>query len=137
LSHTPVPLQHFVYTSRIAKGLGFEIVPSILEVSRVRNRQVGITGVLVFDGERFAQWLEGPPAQVLALAGRIEADARHADLRVLFTACQAAAERRASCWSAGYAEVHDLDRLHGDGVPRGAAALDLFVALLPTFDLSP
>jgi hypothetical protein len=137
LAQVPIPLQHFLYTSRVAKGLDFAIVPSILEVSRVRNRSVGITGVLVFDGERFAQWLEGPPAQVLALAARIETDPRHTDMRVLFTHCQAAAsKRRISRWSAGYAEAPDLDRLHGEGAPRGAAALDLFVSLMPRFDLS-
>jgi hypothetical protein len=136
LSPTPVSLQHFLYTSRLAPGAGFEVVPSILEVSRARNRERGLTGILVFDGERFAQWLEGPPAQVLALAARIEADTRHVDLRVLYAGCRTAAARRSERWSAGYAEAADLDRLHGETAPRDAAALDLFISLAPAFDLS-
>ena len=136
MSHTPIALQQFLYTSRVAKGLDFSIIPSILEVSRVRNRSVGISGVLVFDGERFAQWLEGPPAQVLALVARIEADPRHTDMRALFTHCRSGAERRTSRWSAGYADAPILDCLYGERAPQGDAARDRFASLLPHFDLS-
>ena len=132
----PVALQQFLYTSRLAPGAGFEAVPSILEVSRARNRDLGITGVLVFDGERFAQWLEGPPARVLTLAARIEADPRHVDMRVVFTGCRTAAERRAQVWRAGYADAADLDPLLDTGEPEGLAALERFIALVPGFDLA-
>lgn len=131
MSQTPVSLQHFLYTSRLAPGMGFEVVPSILEVSRARNRNLDISGVLVFDGERFAQWLEGPPAQVLALAARIEVDTRHVDMRVLHTGVRAATDRLAPTWRAGYADATDLDALQDD-----ADALPRFLALIPAFDLA-
>jgi len=112
-------------------------VPSILEVSRARNRAMDVTGILVFDGERFAQWLEGPPGQVLALAARIEADMRHADMTVLHTGVRAAAGRLATHWRAGYAEAGDLEFL-GSAARAGAhdAALSHFLAAIPRFDLS-
>ncbi len=131
MSHPSVSLQHFVYTSRLAPGVDFDVVPSILEVSRARNRDLGITGVLVFDGERFAQWLEGPPAHVLALAARIEVDPRHVDMQVLHTGVRSAAERLASTWRAGYADAAELDSLQG-----GDASLVQFLALIPEFDLA-
>lgn len=134
MSATPASLQHFLYTSRLAPGTGFDVVPSILEVSRSRNRELGVTGVLVFDGERFAQWLEGPPAQVLALAARIEADPRHVDLRVLHTGVRTGADRLSSHWRAGYAEPGDLDVLHGEAA-RGSDVRPLFLSLVPRFDL--
>lgn len=128
-------LQHSLFVSRLAPGLDAASVPSILEVSRLRNPGLGITGVLVFDGEHFAQWLEGPPAQVLALAARIEADRRHVEMRLLHTGIRAAAERLAEDWRAGYADAGELAHLHP---VEGAsdAALALFLAAIPRFDLS-
>lgn len=128
----PHKLQHFVYTSRLAPGHGATTVASILEVSRTRNRERGLSGVLVFDGERFAQWLEGPPEQVLALAARLEVDPRHVEMRVLHTGIRAAADRLSLTWRAGYAEPADLDALE----QSGDAALACFLALAPNFDLA-
>ena len=96
----PNKLQHFVYTSRLAPGEGATTVASIFEVSRTRNHERGLSGVLVFDGERFAQWLEGPPDQVLALAARLEVDPRHVAMRVMHAGVQDATERLASVWPA-------------------------------------
>ncbi len=42
----------------------------------------GISGVLVFDGTHFAQWLEGPLNRLELLLARLRLDTRHSDLRV-------------------------------------------------------
>jgi hypothetical protein len=128
----PNKLQHFVYTSRLAPGEGATTVASILEVSRARNRERGLSGILVFDGERFAQWLEGPPDQVLALAARLEVDPRHVEMRVLHAGVRAATERLAKVWRAGYADPSDIDALEA----AADAPLDRFIALIPHFDLA-
>jgi Sensors of blue-light using FAD len=128
----PNKLQHFVYISRLAPGQDPATVRSILEVSRERNRQRNLSGVLVFDGERFAQWLEGPPDQVLALAARLEVDPRHVEMRVLYAGVRAATERLASTWRAGYADPGDIDVLED----ATDAPLDRFIALIPNFDLA-
>lgn len=128
----PNKLQHFVYTSRLAPGEGAATVASILEVSRTRNRERGLSGILVFDGERFAQWLEGPPDQVLALAARLEVDPRHVEMRVLHASVRAATERLASMWRAGYADPSDIDAIED----ATDAPLDRFIALIPNFDLA-
>jgi hypothetical protein len=128
-------LHHFLYTSRLAEGVDYEVVTPILEISRQRNQALHISGVLVFDGERFAQWLEGPPASVLALVERIAADPRHAAFNVLHSG--AGGQRRlAAHWCAGYAEASDLDVLHRGEPVRGEPALELFRSLVPRFDLA-
>lgn len=52
-------------------------IGQILLTSRRNNLRDGITGLLVFDGKRFLQVLEGPRLQVEAALLRIRGDARH------------------------------------------------------------
>jgi hypothetical protein len=52
-------------------------VDGILEQSRRNNRAAGITGLLLYDGRRFMQVLEGEPGRVEAAYHRITADPRH------------------------------------------------------------
>jgi hypothetical protein len=58
-------------------------VERILASSRRNNRRDGITGFLLFNGHRFLQHLEGPPAMVQATFERISADPRHRAVVVL------------------------------------------------------
>lgn len=55
----------------------------IYEASRHNNAIDGITGLLVSDGYRFVQVLEGPHASVEAAFVRIALDPRHRDIDVL------------------------------------------------------
>jgi hypothetical protein len=129
-------LHHYLYTSRLAEGVDFSVVTPILEISRKRNCALHITGVLVFDGERFVQWMEGPTDAVLTLAERIAADTRHAGFTVLHSQPVGPGGRLAVNWCAGYAEACDLDTLC-DGHPlQGEAALAQFRTLVPRFDLA-
>lgn len=52
-------------------------VELILDVSRANNRRAGVTGLMLFNGKRFLQLLEGEPAAVLATYERIKRDPRH------------------------------------------------------------
>lgn len=65
------------YISSITPAYGAEIVTDILKASRRNNAAAGVTGVLVFDGRRFLQALEGETAEVNATYQRIKADPRH------------------------------------------------------------
>jgi hypothetical protein len=60
-------------------------VDTIIATSRRRNPVLGITGILVFGGGVFFQWIEGPKAEVMGLASRIEADPRHEMMTILST----------------------------------------------------
>ena len=75
-----------LYISKLAADCDFSVVKEIVEVARRSNPALGITGALLFDGERFCQLLEGGEAEVRGLMDRIAADARHTRVRVLHAA---------------------------------------------------
>ena len=52
-------------------------VDQILAVSRVNNQRVGVTGMMLFNGKRFLQLLEGEREAVNATYDRIKRDPRH------------------------------------------------------------
>lgn len=52
-------------------------IEEILKVSRLNNGVAGVTGLLLFDGRRFLQALEGEATLVNATYQRIKADPRH------------------------------------------------------------
>lgn len=66
-----------VYISTARPTLELSDVEAILQTSRRRNGADGVTGLLIFDGKRFLQALEGPEAQVAKTYERIQADPRH------------------------------------------------------------
>lgn len=55
----------------------------LVEKSRVRNRSVGVTGMLLCDGGRFLQTLEGPPEALDQVWSSIRQDSRHRSIDVL------------------------------------------------------
>lgn len=75
----------------------------LLVNSRLRNAEVGVTGMLIYDHGTFLQMLEGDMAAVFRTFGRIERDSRHRDISVLLRESNAA-ERAFGDWSMGYAD---------------------------------
>ncbi len=73
-------LYNLVYCSRAVPGTDPFALDRIIATARRRNPQQAITGVLVFGGGVFFQWLEGPRDNVTRLMDRIKADPRHQDL---------------------------------------------------------
>lgn len=53
-----------VYSSQLAPSVPAECVADIVRTARQFNAAHGITGLLVFDGQRFCQYLEGPDAPI-------------------------------------------------------------------------
>jgi len=54
-----------------------------VEAARERNKQFGVTGMLVHEGDRFFQWLEGPGTALEGLWSSIKDDERHCDIELL------------------------------------------------------
>ena len=77
-----MPLQ-LTYISTATKAVTFADCPAILETSRRNNQAVGITGMLMFDGVRFLQALEGDALAIRATVDRIRGDQRHRSVIVL------------------------------------------------------
>lgn len=128
-------MYRILYLSHLAPGRDFSVVGRILHVSRERNQQLGITGVLVFDGARFCQLIEGARPQVVALAQRIQADPRHTGYRTLFEGEDGGA-RLQPRWRTGYCEPDDLNLFEDDDELSPAAALQGFMQRVPGWDLS-
>lgn len=91
------------YISTLGDGVGVDEVPRILEAARRINRRNGVTGLLLFNGERFLQLLEGEEQVVRETFDRIAADPRHRGIAILGTTTS---DRRAFAdWDMAYEEL--------------------------------
>ncbi|WP_139923249.1 BLUF domain-containing protein [Hymenobacter sp. DG01] len=76
-------LHHLIYQSEAVAPLTEAELGRLLEQCYYHNQLTHITGILLFDGSRFLQVLEGPPPAVAAVFGRIRTDCRHTAVQVL------------------------------------------------------
>ncbi|MCS6997120.1 MAG: BLUF domain-containing protein [Casimicrobiaceae bacterium] len=100
-------LVRLVYASQAHVAVTPEVFDDILNVSRRKNAQTGITGVLCTNGHVFLQLLEGSRAAVNQLYGRILRDPRHRDVQLLHF--EEIHERKFASWSMGRVT---LDRIN-------------------------
>ena len=126
-------LYEALYVSTIAPDEPVSIVADIAGKARTFNAEHDITGLLVFDGMRFCQHLEGGAKQVLALMERIVQDIRHTKVELLHHA--ALPERRFKNFSLGYATVDDEDALGQLERLEGQPAVDAFMAMISKVDI--
>lgn len=118
---------YLLYVSRIGEKEPPSTAAKILSIARTNNKLFGITGLLLFDGEFFAQYFEGSSAHVAQLWANLQADLRHQDVVLLD---QGTAEsRRFPTFLMGYvAEDHMvtgvLSKLQ---LQKGAEALSTFM----------
>ena len=70
-------LHQITYISTARPTIMLADVEGILELSRRRNRDDDITGLLIFDGKRFLQVIEGPYQAIEDTFARIAQDPRH------------------------------------------------------------
>lgn len=66
-----------VYTSRVVTPLTRAGYDLLLDQAQTRNGRDGITGLLLYDGARFVQAVEGPEELVASCMSRIVQDGRH------------------------------------------------------------
>jgi hypothetical protein len=110
------------YISTATAGTDEVRVNDILKASRRNNAAAGVTGLLLYDGRRFLQALEGETAQVHAVYERIKADNRHRAVVLLSTKEVTArafgewsmAAQRVSTAAAGGSVVEQVDALTAD-----------------------
>lgn len=128
-------MYELIYVSTLAAGVPVSVVAKIAQESRRFNVANGITGLLVFDGMRFCQQLEGSLKQVLSLFDRIREDPRHTRLEVVHHG--ALAQRRFNHFSLAYTTADDETALAELETLVDGAAVAAFVKLLDTLDLPP
>jgi len=122
------------YCSVLAPDQPIGIVGRIVSQARARNAQHRITGLLVFDGLRFCQHVEGSHDDVVALMRRIEQDSRHQAVRVVYQGTRS--ERRYQRFDLGYAQSEEPDDMAGIHELEGRAALERFLLLRTGFDVN-
>ena len=123
-----------LYVSELAAGGAAEI-DQICRQSRANNERDRVTGVLVFDGQAFCQFVEGSAAAVGALRDRLVRDPRHRDMRVL----QLGRTRWPRCftsWRLGYAYSADAAAIARIASRRDDDALAAFRDWLPALAAS-
>lgn len=103
-------LRSLFYYSEPSAPVGAEELSSLLERARFKNRELGITGLLLYTGQRFLQVLEGPHEAVAVIYESIQADRRHHSVVTLFD--QDILDRSFPEWSMGYRLV-DADEFRG------------------------
>src|SRR5690348_6252499 len=82
-SSTMTDLCHLIYTSYIDPNVDTLCVDEIVRRSRLNNRKLDVTGLLLFDGLCFCEYLEGPEPALSALLDEIRGDGRHFELNLL------------------------------------------------------
>ena len=129
-------MDHFtlLFVSSLAPNAHADTVTGIAKQARRNNWRRGLTGLLVFDGKHFCQFMEGPMGDVLAVADLMETDRRHERMEVLLSAAMRQ-PRSFPSWELGYLlldlQESGLGSLRNQ---RGKPALEAFKLMLPALD---
>jgi len=78
-----MPLHAVAYVSDAVDGIETSDIDQILRAAMSFNKVAGVTGVLMFDGQRFLQYFEGPEDGVDSVFQRVFNARIHANLREL------------------------------------------------------
>ena len=127
-------LSCFLYHSLLAVNASPNCVADIIKVSRTFNAAKDITGLLMFDGLRFCQYMEGPRDRLQDLMQRIAVDPRHEQFTLALEA-QRIHARLFERWSMAYVTVDDAEPLEVLRLLDGPSALEHLRTLLPTLDM--
>jgi hypothetical protein len=104
----------YVSTSRLGTNPDAELA-AIRSTAESRNEGLGLTGVLIFSGRRFAQFLEGPDEGLSLMKASIGRDSRHTDIQTLTT--RRIRQRRYGRWALAYSGwASAIDRVLSDAV---------------------
>lgn len=75
-------LKTLTYVSRASLDITERDLVAILESARRRNSLEGITGLLIFNGVRFLQIIEGAEAAIDTLVSDLRRDSRHTSFEI-------------------------------------------------------
>lgn len=75
-----MPIQAIAYSSVAVGGFDVTAAEALAINASVFNKQAGVTGVLLFDGARFLQYIEGPEDGLSVVYSRIVNARSHSNL---------------------------------------------------------
>lgn len=128
-------LSSFVYFSKIRPGENISSVADIIKVARAFNKSQQITGILVFDGLRFCQYIEGPNEPLQSLIKSISKDIRHSEFNPKLAFFDQKS-RIFSQWSMAYVLVDNSEPMEELETASGTEILDKLQSILPIIDMA-
>ncbi|WP_041863882.1 BLUF domain-containing protein [Stenotrophomonas muris] len=148
-----MPIRAVVYVSSAGEeiagdklGLSNGKLDQIVDDAARFNRNAGVTGVLLFDGERFLQYLEGPEDGLSVAYSRVLGASSHNEIVELQRG--RVGQRRLPFWPMKWLPVEsdELRRLaradwtrfnqRGDADDANATAMDLLAALVEPYAIA-
>src|ERR1700748_2711553 len=102
---SPSGIFKLVYVSSAVNPFSDEELEALLKKSRHNNEARGITGLLLYKGGNFMQFLEGPKEAVVDSMTRIKGDKRHRGVIVLLQ--EDSSKRDFAEWSMGFKKIGD------------------------------
>ncbi len=124
-----------MYHSLLSPDADVECVPAIVKGARQFNATHGICGVLVFDGQRFFQYMEGPSGVIADLIIRLSKDTRHTHFTPMLHA-ELEGDGLFQAWSMGYAYADEGDQLSELVALKGASALAYLRQMVRQLDMA-
>lgn len=73
-------IRALVYASQVAPNLSVDRIDDLARDAERFNVQAGVTGVLLFDGVRFLQYIEGPEDGLSVVYARIVSSTSHFEI---------------------------------------------------------
>jgi len=101
-------LERLIYKSIATQTLGSLHLFHLLTEARKRNKQLGITGLLIYTQDQFYQCIEGTPQALDQMWRSLQSDPRHHDLALLVREPQGS--RQFADWRMAFASYPQLNR---------------------------
>ena len=108
-----MPLVSLIYASSAIHKMSRQEIIDILDKSREKNKQLGITGILLYKDGNFLQVLEGEEDVVTKLYETIEADSRHVGTHVMLK--RPIDERTFGDWQMAFVDLNEVDTSQLEG----------------------
>jgi hypothetical protein len=105
-------MRRLIYLSDATSPPTWSTLEQITRGAQRNNRQLEITGLLIYSSGHFIQMLEGPPGTVGRLYDKISVDPRHRDLETLLD--QHDCERLVADWSMAMLNLERADQVQRD-----------------------
>lgn len=100
-------LERLVYRSKATGEVGSLALFNLLTQARQKNAGLNITGHLIFDGEFFTQWIEGPSSSLDQLWASLQKDDRHQQIMLISRTPTEA--RRFAEWTMAFSSYPSLN----------------------------
>ena len=104
-----------VYVSSAVRPLSLDEIHHLLKRARERNKEYGITGVLLYIGGNFMQYIEGPKDSLDVIYTIIREDEQHTG--IILVSREAIGDRQFGDWSMAY-QTKDVEGYVGSPSER-------------------